>query len=661
MKFITASGDHTARLWTVAESRLELIREFNGHSRSVKSTAFRHEDPSVFSSGGRDGAILIWDIRAAINVGSMARADNIIYRGHAGGPGTPHAYKRRTRHQTPELPPNVSSSSITGLVFQDDNTLVSCGAGDGIIKVWDLRRNYSSYKREPLPKFSIPYPGTSTYKGYTSLLMDNDLRVRLYVNCMDNNIYCYNLATYSKEPIMRYTGLRNSTFYIKSSLSADGQYLLSGSSDEKAYIWNVNNAQPLLSLVGHSVEVTCVAWSHTYDTRLVTCSDDTRHKIWRIGPEHIELDEQQSYRGLAERCHEYRNGAGKLKMRLKMLENTPRSVRRLVERNETTPSTGDVIHQQMTTASTTSSSVANNKRTFMQMNVDDLYCHEMNGNDQKRPLLETRARRLFSPTIGGQDNGIHLRPIDNAATNLSAILEETDAPSTPPPFVGDVKLLTNSPTKPKLSPLSSDWHNRNQMRSPESMAGSGSSGLQPPQIFSPTSNLPNFVVTGEAPHLPAQSPKRKLKENVDWLTKIRKQKLMSIINSSQKLNGQLASSASTTTTGSSSSHAIECVTDESHDVIMSPRLQSLKASERHSAITTPKRRRLSHSDNFRSSPQHQRIQTNGRRNSEATILKFFTVTHSRTTTTTTSTQDSSGPTEPLTNGRQSTTTAGCSK
>lgn len=38
--------------------------------------------------------------------------------------------------------------------------------------------------------------------------------------------------------------------------------------------------------------------------------------------------------------------------------------------------------------------------------------------------------------------------------------------------------------------------------------------------FSPTSNLPNFVIDGTAPHLLQMSPE-KYKGNVDWLTKIR--------------------------------------------------------------------------------------------------------------------------------------------
>lgn len=37
-----------------------------------------------------------------------------------------------------------------------------------------------------------------------------------------------------------FNGHQNSTFYVKSSLSPDDQFLVSGSSDEAAYIWKVS-------------------------------------------------------------------------------------------------------------------------------------------------------------------------------------------------------------------------------------------------------------------------------------------------------------------------------------------------------------------------------------------------------------------------------------
>lgn len=43
-KLITASGDHTARLWDVSSSEIREVQCFHAHSRSIKSAVFRHQD-----------------------------------------------------------------------------------------------------------------------------------------------------------------------------------------------------------------------------------------------------------------------------------------------------------------------------------------------------------------------------------------------------------------------------------------------------------------------------------------------------------------------------------------------------------------------------------------------------------------------------------------
>lgn len=399
MKFVSASGDHTTKLWDICESEIRQSRVFTGHTRSVKTAAFRKRDSSVFATGGRDGAILIWDTRAQPR--TKDGADNCIYSGHSGGPGTPVSQRKRIpNHRTPKLSSSVSSSSITGLVFQDDTTLISCGAGDGIIKIWDLRRYYTTCKKEPLPRYSLPYAGTSsTYKAFTSLITDKS-GLKLFANCMDHSIYCYNLASYSSTPIMKYTGFQNSTFYIKSCLSADEEYLISGSSNDKAFIWNVNKPDPIVELNGHCVEVTCVAWGEKFDQPIVTCSDDARHKIWRIGPETIDDCDKNLYRGHAEECKQVLKTNGNsnpLMNRLKELECTPKSLKRLVEFNETTPCSAEKV---------------SNKRSYFDMNGAECEAgcsKDIFGSESKRvKILETKGRRLFSPStstnFGSEEN-----------------------------------------------------------------------------------------------------------------------------------------------------------------------------------------------------------------------------------------------------------------
>jgi denticleless len=295
MKIVTASGDHTAKLFDVANSDVREIKAFYGHTRSVKTIAFRKDDPSVFATGGRDGNIIVWDTRT--DMGSfIGKVDRTIFNSH-----NTTAPPSKTRRKCVCMSPSRGSSakSVTGLVFQDDNTLISCGAGDGVIKIWDLRKNYLFYKHEPIPKNKIPYGGSTTKNGFSSLIIDKDC-VKLYANCLDNTIYSYNVGTCNPVPIMKYTGHQNSTFYIKSSLSRDGSYLVSGSSDENAYVWNTKQSRPLVRLTGHVAEVTCVAWCERGDITLVTCSDDMSHRIWRIGPEDLPENWEVVGRGKAE-------------------------------------------------------------------------------------------------------------------------------------------------------------------------------------------------------------------------------------------------------------------------------------------------------------------------------------------------------------------------
>lgn len=573
------------------------VRSFLGHTRSVRTLAYRKNDPSCFASGARDNAILIWDIRSrSVGMGNP-KADNCIYSGHAGGPGTPIPQKKKTR-QTPRAPLNVTNSSITGLVFQDDYTLVSCGGGDGIIKVWDLRRNYSCYKREPSPKHSIPYPGSSSLKGYTNVIMDSSGQ-RLYASCMDHNIYCFNLGVYASEPLMSYTGARIASYFIKSCLSPDDQYLVSGCSDPVALVWNVNQPEPLIKLESHDKEVTCVAWAQTGDTRIVTCSDDSYHKIWRVNCSNFEdADIVSEYKGHAKPCENVHKGAS-LKVKLKALTNTPRTLRRLVEHNETTPSSTEKMFT---------------KRKYSELPIDDQEPDLLNGGDTKRQLLETRARRLFGPSTSSAYDANEAREF--GFQQILPDIPEDKTGESPSPRTPS---RDNDRSETFISPL----NERSNFKSPEARTPSASAARASTStaFFSPTSNLPNFVIDGDAPHLKLQSPKRKLKENVDWLTNIRKQKILTCANSrlAEKINGRSTPNdlnASTTspipsTSGASDLHAT---------AILSPRMQKLKSSF---VGSSPRRRMSSCSPH----PLVEEIKgTPSRRNSsEATILRFFSV------------------------------------
>ncbi|XP_078085953.1 denticleless protein homolog [Mustelus asterias] len=280
-KLVTASGDQTAKLWDVNAS--ELLGTFKGHQCSLKSVAFGKQEKAVFCTGGRDGNIIVWDTRCSKKDGFYRQVKQITGAHNTQAKHTPPKQKKR-RQAARGLAPSVDFlQSVTVVIFQDEKTLISAGAVDGVIKVWDLRKNYTHHHQDPVPVQSFLYPGTSARKlGYSSLVLDSK-GSNLFASCTDDNIYMFNMTGLKTVPVATFNGHQNSTFYIKASLSLDDQFLLSGSNDHNAYIWKTSDPHhPPAMLHGHTQEVTCVSWCPSDFSKIATCSDDNTVRIWRL-------------------------------------------------------------------------------------------------------------------------------------------------------------------------------------------------------------------------------------------------------------------------------------------------------------------------------------------------------------------------------------------
>ncbi|BFZ07529.1 hypothetical protein BsWGS_10568 [Bradybaena similaris] len=274
-KLLTASGDQTVVLYDVETcQRLDIFR---GHASSVKSISNKVYDNAVFASGSRDGHIMMWDKRIYHKTESVPPVDTIFHAHMLQHQNFTKTKQKRQIHLVKDV-----QQSVTVVLFQNENYLISAGAGDGCLKVWDVRKTYRRNARAQ-PVHIFPYPGVNTRKyGYSSLVLESQGR-RLFASCTDDVIYEYDMASFNPEPVQTWRGHKNSTFYVKSAMSPDDQYLISGSSDEMAYIWQINkpHAAPI-ALKCHTAEVTSVSWCPNDITKVVTLSDDEKTKFWRI-------------------------------------------------------------------------------------------------------------------------------------------------------------------------------------------------------------------------------------------------------------------------------------------------------------------------------------------------------------------------------------------
>lgn len=295
-QLVTAAGDQMARLWDVRSG--ELLGSFRGHLCSLKSVAFTPQDKAVFCTGARDGNIMVWDMRCTKKDGYYKQVKQ-INGAHNKAEANSLCKSKKKRSSTRGMAPSVDTQqSVTVVLFRDQHTLISSGAVDGVVKMWDLRKNYSAHRQEPIPLQTFPYPGSSlrTRLGYSGLVLDSTLS-NVMCNCTDDNIYMFNVSGVKTSPVAVFSGHQNSSFYIRSSLSPDDQFLASGSSDSHAYIWKISSpSDPPMMLQGHSEEVTSVSWCPTDFTKIASCSDDHTVRLWRL---HRRTEEVQSSLGEA--------------------------------------------------------------------------------------------------------------------------------------------------------------------------------------------------------------------------------------------------------------------------------------------------------------------------------------------------------------------------
>lgn len=295
-RVVTASGDTSARVFDVETTmRLALLR---GHQKSVKAVRPLPSNPSLLATGSRDGAVRFFDLRTP-GIYNPAEANSLFHLPvlEINAAHKPPPVARKRSRVRPEVPP----ASITSLAFQpaSDNLLFTAGAGDGRIKLWDVRGvERSRGKRVPAACVASATPGleprvgrdegSRRQHGISSLDIDSTGRY-VAASATDSTIYLYEARDLSLGVSKRLVGHAQTSFYIKSKFSPCGRYVLSGSADSCAYMWDVERygvegqIEPDLCLVGHQGgEVSAVTWCAADRFKIGTSGDDATVKVWHV-------------------------------------------------------------------------------------------------------------------------------------------------------------------------------------------------------------------------------------------------------------------------------------------------------------------------------------------------------------------------------------------
>lgn len=150
----------------------------------------------------------------------------------------------------------------------DNNNLVNISSGH--IFTCDINTGTKEINAIISDKIFVPL------SDIKALTFDGNLAVIGGESAIDHDIYVVDLATRR----IRHT-LRGHTADIKAAaFSSDGKYLLTGSADKTARLWDVETGKSIFTMRGHSSPITHVAFRD--NKYALTASEDYTVRTWNI-------------------------------------------------------------------------------------------------------------------------------------------------------------------------------------------------------------------------------------------------------------------------------------------------------------------------------------------------------------------------------------------
>jgi WD40 repeat protein/serine/threonine protein kinase len=272
-RFITAGDDRCVRLWDAYGQ--QLLRQFDGHTETVRTVTLFPTDSRLIVSAARDGTLRLWDLETGAEVRRFVGHVGQVWCGDVSPDGrlllscgadkSVRLWDARTGALVRKLLGHTDIATSVAFL-PDGGRAVSCGT-DKTVRLWDTQTGAE------LNSITLP---DRAYR----LTLAPDAR-RVVIGCR-SAAHVWDLES---DKVTVFDSSMDRGFYVEQArFSPDGRWLLAGGSDGIVRMWNVATGRELPPIKALAKgKVLEVIWAADGRSFAVSCGDGTV-RVWNWSP-----------------------------------------------------------------------------------------------------------------------------------------------------------------------------------------------------------------------------------------------------------------------------------------------------------------------------------------------------------------------------------------
>ena len=275
-RLVTASQDSVARQWDLAGN---LITEYKGHKREIRYASFSPGGDYI-ATASSDGTAMLWNLEGHLLdqftghmdwVNSLSFSSDRQRLATASSDNTVRLWDINSKQVHTDL--NGHNGWVYGVSFSPDGEHLITASDDNMTRIWGREHNWErklnilALEANELGFFCINFSPNGQYFATGSIIQNGSTEegiARLWD--LKGNV------------LQEFRGHQASVTSV--NFSFDGQYLVTGSTDNTARLWDLEG-RLLTIFTGHEGWVQSVSLSID-GQRLATVSSDNTARLWNL-------------------------------------------------------------------------------------------------------------------------------------------------------------------------------------------------------------------------------------------------------------------------------------------------------------------------------------------------------------------------------------------